>query len=238
MAISHLGAFVVARYYRFTQRVQVGKHRCPAGINRGGRMTTPDDPAITPAPASEPKPDDGDIPRTFTQAEFNRGMGQARSAERAKFADYAALQERAKVADQLEQASLSEKDKLERRTAEAERRLIDADARIADTAISSEVRVKAVQRGIVDPDAAYALIDRARITHSDDEGVTGVDEALESLLADKPYLKGNPTISPPNLNHSGGSEVKTPVKLTDAQRSSARRFKMTEEEYAKNLNPG
>ncbi len=188
-----------------------------------------------PQQGNEPNP--GGAVKTFTQEQVDAIMGQTRFEERAKFPDYEQLKARSKVADNLEQAQLSDKEKLERKAADAERKAIDADARAADTAIRSEIRLQAVQRGVVDPDAAYALIDRTGVVYTDDEGVKGVDTALEALLVEKPYLKGNPQPPPPNLN-PGGGDRSVPVKLTDAQRESARRFGVSEEQYAKNLNPG
>lgn len=161
-------------------------------------------------------------PGAFTQDQVNQMMGKVRSEERAKFSDYSRLKERAQKADDLEAANLSDKEKLERKAADAERKAIDADARIADTAIRAEVRLRSVQKGIVDPDAAYALIDRTDIVYSDEEGVTGVDTALDTLLVNKSYLKA-PNVSAPNLNPEGvPSQV--PVKLTDAEREMAHRL--------------
>ena len=198
-------------------------------------MTIPE--GKEPEGAQEPKPE-GQVPipasesgKSFTQEEINQMMGRVRSEERAKYSDYSRLKERAQKADELEAANLSEKEKLERKVAEADRRAIDADARIADTAIRAEVRMRAVQKGIVDPDAAYALIDRTDIAYSDDEGVTGVDAALDTLLTNKSYLKA-PNAVAPNLNPEG-VPAQAPVKLTDAQREAAKRHGVKEEDYAK-----
>jgi hypothetical protein len=161
-------------------------------------------------------------------------MGKVRAEERGKYVDYDKLKARAKVADTLEAASLTEKEKAERAAAEWQRKATDAEARAADTAIRADIRVKAVQRGIVDPDAAVALIDRSGIAYSAEEGVKGVAEALEALVTSKPYLKGG--VAPaPNINPGGAGQPAARPKLTDVQRDAARRMGMKEEDYAKHI---
>lgn len=196
-------------------------------------MTTPE--VTTPEPKPEPQPQPKETPpaepKTFSEDEVNAMTGRVRAQERAKYSDYGTLKERAKKADELEAANLSDKERLERKAANAERKAIDADARIADTAIRAEVRMRAVQKGIVDPDAAFALVDRTDIEYSDDNGVSGVDPALDALLVAKPYLKGT-VPGAPNLNPEG-VPPQAPVKLTDAQRATAQRFGVSEENYAK-----
>jgi len=99
--------------------------------------------------------------------------------------------------------------------------------------IASEVKVRASQLGIIDPDAAYLLLDRSNVRYGEDGGVTGVDEALTQLLEDKPYLKGSPNRAP-NLNPQSGEPAPT-LRLTDDQREAARLMGITEEDYAKGL---
>jgi len=160
-------------------------------------------------------------------------MGQRAKEVRNQFGDYKQLQERAAKADELEQAKLTEQERLEARASEAERRAADAAGQIASAMIASEVKVRASQLGIIDPDAAYLLLDRSNVRYGEDGGVTGVDEALTQLLEDKPYLKGSPNRAP-NLNPQSGEPAPT-LRLTDDQREAARLMGLTEEDYAKGL---
>ncbi len=171
--------------------------------------------------------------KVFTQDEVNRLMGQTRRDERSKYGDYGHLQERAKKADELEQAQLTENEQLQARATEAERKATEADQRIAQALIASDVKVQASRMGIIDPDAAYLLLDRSQINYSEDDGVTGVEQALTRLLEEKPYLKGQPMRSP-NLNVETGQPAPV-TRLTDEQRDAARMFGMSDEDYAKNL---
>mgnify|MGYP003651678748 FL=1 len=182
-------------------------------------------------PAAQPETDSTE--RLFTQDEVNRLMGQRAKEVRNQFGDYKQLQERAAKADELEQAKLTEQERLEARASEAERRAADAAGQIASAMIASEVKVRASQLGIIDPDAAYLLLDRSNVRYGEDGGVTGVDEALTQLLEDKPYLKGSPNRAP-NLNPQSGEPAPT-LRLTDDQREAARLMGITEEDYAKGL---
>ena len=127
---------------------------------------------------------------------------------------------------------MSEKERLETKLAEEQRRNIDADGRIASAMITSDIRVRATLKGIIDPDAAVALLDRAGVSYADTAGVVGVDTALDALLVAKPYLKG--TVTVPNLN-SGGTPAAKPVVLTAEQREAAQKLSVPEDRYAANL---
>ena len=182
---------------------------------------------VTPKAGEKPEgtPEATPAPKTFTQEEVNALMGKTRAEERSKFQDYDKFKARAKVADTLEAAQLTDKEKAEHAAAEWQRKATDAAGRVADVAIRAEIKVKAVQKGIVDPDAAVALIDRSGIVYSDEEGVKGVAEALDALVAAKPYLRAaevKPVAG--NLNPGGGGAPKPTPQLTDAQRNVARRM--------------
>jgi hypothetical protein len=98
--------------------------------------------------------------------------------------------------------------------------------------IASEVKVRATQMGIVDPDAAFLLLDKKNVAYNVTDGVSGVDDALAQLLEDKPYLRaGNRT---PNINPETG-QAAPPVRLTVDQREAARLMNLTDEEYSQGL---
>jgi hypothetical protein len=173
---------------------------------------------------------------TFTpeqQEQINRLVAQTKRDERGKFADYNDLKTRAAKADELEQAQLTEQQKLEARAAEAERKATEAVEQIASAMIASEVKVRASLLGVIDPDAAYLLIDRSNVKYDAEAGVTGVDEALTQLLEEKPYLKGTSNRAP-NLNPQSGEPAPT-LRLSADQREAARLMGLTDEEYSQGL---
>ena len=182
-----------------------------------------------PAVQSEP-----DAPtKTFSQEEVNRLQAQVRREVRGQFGDYAQLKERAAKADELEKAQLSDQEKLEARANEAERKAEAAIQQVASAVIASEVKVRASQLGIIDPDAAYLLLDRTNLSYTEDGKVTGVDDALTQLMEDKPYLKGLPNRAP-NLNPQTG-EPAPALRLTADQLEAARLMGLTPEQYAQGL---
>jgi len=56
--------------------------------------------------------------------------------------------------------------------------------------LKAEVRMQSIDLKIVDPDAAIALADLSKVQVAEDGKVTGVKEALEALVKEKPYLVG------------------------------------------------
>ena len=170
--------------------------------------------------------------KTFTQDEVNRMMGQARRDARSQFSDYSELKSRAAKADELEQANLTEAERLEVRVTDAEKRATDAQEQVSSAMIASEVKVRATQMGIVDPDAAFLLLNKKNDAYNVTDGVSGVDDALAQLLEDKPYLRaGNRS---PNINPETG-QAAPPVRLTADQREAARLMNLTDEEYSQGL---
>ena len=68
-----------------------------------------------------------------------------------------------------------------------DRRLKAADDRL----IHAEIRDVGAQLGLIDPDAAFALMDRSGVSVGEDGTVLGVRESLDELLRNKPYLAAN-----------------------------------------------
>ena len=170
--------------------------------------------------------------RTFSQDEVNQMMAKTRRETRSQFGDYNQLKERAQKADELEQAQMTEAQKMEQRAIDAERRASDAQQQIASAMISAEVKVRASQMGIIDPDAAFLLLDQSNVIYSMESGVSGVDEALTLLLEAKPYLKSANRV--PNINPESGAMAPV-LRLTEDQREAARLMGMSEEDYGKGL---
>jgi len=57
----------------------------------------------------------------------------------------------------------------------------------------NDVTIKATSLGIIDPDAAYKLIDKKSLEFNDDGKPTNTEELLKSLIKEKPYLVGKGT---------------------------------------------
>lgn len=85
----------------------------------------------------------------------------------------------------LEDAQLSDAQKLEQRATEAEAARDTYKARIASYA----VQLAAQKLGIIDPELA-ALAIAGQLKYGDDGAPTNADELLKALLVNKPYLAG------------------------------------------------
>ena len=57
--------------------------------------------------------------------------------------------------------------------------------------LRAEVRALAAELGVVDADVVWQLVDLSKAQIADDGKITGVKEAIEALLKDKPFLKGS-----------------------------------------------
>jgi len=190
----------------------------------------PDEPKV-----GADQPGGGDPPvegKTFTQEEVNQMIGRRVAETRAQFDDYETLKARAGVADQLERDKLSESEKKDLEIGKLQRENADVRAQATDTLVTAAIQTNAVKVGIVDPEAAVALIDRTGISVA--EGVVnGVDDALKTLIETKPYLKGPgpqaPVITP------GGTPAPPVVSLTPEQRRAAGAMGVSENAYAKQL---
>jgi phage I-like protein len=172
--------------------------------------------------------------RSFTQDDVNQINARTKREIESKYSDYADLKAQAAELGALKQAQLSETERLQTRAQEAERKADEADERIATAMIATDVKVKATQMGIVDPDAAYLLIDRGTLSYDATAGVAGVEQALTQLLEEKPYLKGA-AIRSPNINAQGGQVAPAGPRLTEDQREAARLMGISEDDYAKGL---
>ena len=110
------------------------------------------------------------------------------------------LRELEKALKEKEEAELSEQEKLRRRVAEYEARLAELERERQERTLQYEVKLRAAAMGIVDPDAAWRLLDLAAIEFDEDGTPTNIDEALQALVQAKPYLKGQtaPPMAPTN----------------------------------------
>lgn len=100
------------------------------------------------------------------------------------------------------EAELSEVEKADKRAKDAEARAAQLEQRWRDGMLRSAVTIAATQAQFYDPEDAYRLADLSQLTVDDDGTVTGVDEALRSLVKAKPHLVKTTTTTtpPPDVN--------------------------------------
>lgn len=136
---------------------------------------------------------------------------------------FKSLGDRAKKADELEQAQaeaerkkLVEQGKFQELANTEKTRADQATQKYQQAIIDNKILAEASKAGVVDVEAVKALIDRTNIKLNDDGTVIGVGEAVKALLASKTYLKGNS-----NLQIGTGS-------APDGQNATGKRFKLSQ----------
>ena len=136
-------------------------------------------------------------PKTFTQADVDRLISERLTRERGKFADYDDLKAKATELKKLQDAQLTEQQRLDARRSELEQKLSNAESAatqqrmtIQERLIQAEVKTIAAGLGFLDPGDAWRMADLADVTMDDEFQVDGakVKKALEKLAKDKPYL--------------------------------------------------
>lgn len=200
------------------------KYRLPLNL----QMFADGDPEPTPEPEPKPEP-------TFTQAELEAKIAERLSRERKKYADYDEL--KTKLSDyeaaeaERQRAAMTEQERLQAELEAAKQAKEAADNarnQALDTAnkraIRAEFKLAAAGANIRTDalDDAYTLVDKAGISVDDEGNVVGVKEALEALVASKPYLVATEPAKPKPIggpNNPKTEERKTlEVQLEDAKK--------------------
>ena len=149
-------------------------------------------PENAPEPAAAPAPEAPETPpvRTFSEDDVNRIVQERLVRQKAQYADYDDLKEKASKFDEAQAEQMSELEKATERAATLERDLEAANAAKQDSLLRAAVISEAAKRNVIDPDAALALVDRSLLEYGDDGSPTNIADAMETLLAAKPYLVG------------------------------------------------
>jgi hypothetical protein len=104
----------------------------------------------------------------------------------------AAYRKRAKEADEAVEAQrlaeMSEVDRLRVELENATNQLEAEQQQARETRLTSAIQAAASKLGAVDPEAVERLLDRSDLVNEEGE-VVGVEDAVRSLLDEKPYLR-------------------------------------------------
>ncbi len=133
---------------------------------------------------------------------------------RAEAADYRKrLRELEQKVQEHETAKLSETEKLQKRLAELERQQATYQRERQERTLKYEAMLVASKLGIVDPEAAYKLLDLTRIEFDEDGTPKNIEQALKELLKAKPYLAAQQqatSIASTNPARSASTQAETP----------------------------
>ena len=125
-------------------------------------------------------------------AEYVKGLRKESAAYRKR------AQEAEARAKALEDAKLSETERMQNRLAELERQQADHERERQEWTLRQEVNAAANAMGLVDADAAYKLLDMAELEFAESGAPKNLDKALANLVKARPYLVAAPTVSTTN----------------------------------------
>lgn len=165
------------------------------------------DPPAAPDTSEPPETDD----RTYTRKELKAIVQDRLNTQRARFADYDALKDKASKFDQLEAERMSDIEKAQNSAQEAADRATRFETELRGERLRNTVYAESVKVGAIDPDAVLALLDKQSLV--DEQGQPkGVADAITALLESKPYLK---TQAPkPQGNIGSGARGSAPTSGT------------------------
>lgn len=194
----------------------------------------PDEPIEPPAPGQAPGADGGQEPTGTPPQEGTPPAGQeppGESAEiRALRQEAAANRRKAREAEaelqRLKDADLSESERRDKALQEALAERDEARKAGAAATLRADVVIASSRLGIVDPDAAFRLMDP--VDASADDYSEQVEASLAALIEKRPYLKAAdatppepkdpPAIPPSNAQKPGGAKELTSEDLNKMDR--------------------
>ncbi len=120
-----------------------------------------------------------------------------------------------------EEAKMTEQERLQKRLSELERAQADWERERQEIMLQRHIENVAAKLGIVDPEAAWKLIDLKEVDFDDDGKPKNIEALLKTLIQKKPYLANNFARSAGAGNGAGG---KAHYSMNDfIRRSSGRK---------------
>jgi len=119
--------------------------------------------------------------KTFTQKDLDDIISRRLSRERKAWQE--------QLEEEKKKAAMTEAERLKAEKEEAEKKGKAAMEAANKRLVKAEVKAAAAEMGLIDADAAYALLDKDTIEVTDSGDVKGVKKALEALVKERPWLK-------------------------------------------------
>jgi len=117
-----------------------------------------------------------------------------------------------------EEAKMTEQERLQKRLAELERKETEYQQLLQGRTLEYEVKLHAARLGVVDPEAAYRLLDLKQVEFDEDGKPVNLEKVLKDLVAKKSYLVGATSVASPMNPAQGrvsGQQVFTRSQLRD-----------------------
>lgn len=149
----------------------------------------------------DPTPKDGD-PKV--EDELRRARDDAAKFRTQLREAQKSLEDAQKQLQAKDDEGKSELQKAMDRVGELEGRTRVADGTVRDLRLQNAVLVEAMKKDIVDPDAAFRLLDKDQVDYDGDRP-TNVADLLDDLIEDRPYLKATKEPKAPHKAPSSAS---------------------------------
>lgn len=201
-----------------------------SGQDPTGETPPTGDTGGTPPPA-----DQGQAPSGSPEAELARARSEA-AKYRTELRDAQKERDELRKAQQeRDDAEKSELQKANDQVSRLEADLAASTGRTQDAYLEVAVVNAAVKQGIVDPEAAYRLLDRKAVEWDGDRP-TNIDALLTALVEAKPYLKGQPRTGGPGPSATApATGGKKPLTREDVQRMTSQEINERWDEVQKVL---
>lgn len=106
-----------------------------------------------------------------------------------------------------EDEKLNETEKLQKKLSELEREAAEKARALQERTTEYEVKLKAANLGIIDPEAAWRLLDTAAIDFNEEGKPTNIEPLLKELIKNKPYLAQSTQYAATNPARSSVSQT-------------------------------
>lgn len=172
------------------------------------------DNTTTPPAGSDDGQSDDELKRTRSEAaKYRTELRDAKSQ----------LKELATKQKEREDAEKSELQKQTERGTVLEAQVREAGEKVRKLTLQNATFQKSVELGIVDPDAAFRLLDLDDVEWDEDKP-TNVEDLLTKLVDRKPYLKGDTKKAPPKVQSTNpptkSGKGDAALTMEDVQRMS------------------
>lgn len=161
------------------------------------------------------------------------------ATRRKKLDEYERAEAARAAAEQAKRdAELSETEKLNKKLVAAEQARQEALTTANQRLLRAAFVAEAALAGAEFPDDAFRLADQSGVTVDENGDVSGVKEAVKTIVESGRLPLKNKRVVPPNLDPgAGGGQKPADVKaaqLTEAELDMARKMRITPEQYAAN----
>jgi len=131
---------------------------------------------------------------------------------RAEAAEYRRkLRELERELKQRDEEKMTETERMRLRLSELEKELTQRELLIREHTLRYETMLRARELGIIDPDAAYRLLDLAEVEYDESGRPANIERLLRELVRKRPFLVGN--------SASATNPSRTTISLEDAVKS-------------------